>query len=182
MLTSSVMAWGCVAAGATIVAIGGICWVRDLARRRPWADVLDNIEPPRVAMPLRCICEARFSFCDCAIDGKRNPRGAGRARMMQRERNIAEAVRTGIPCRPIVGGKHQGYNCAECGRGPCHGADRVAPPPSWREMLERVDRETPPLVVRRDLDATPWACPVGVCTEPQGCTTPRVCRAVEAQR
>lgn len=97
------------AAGATIVAFAGGLWLRDLARRRPWVDVLDMIEPPRipttgsgvkpplsrsirisrdiatdrieipVAMPLRCICSSRMGMCDCAIDGVRNPRGAGRA-------------------------------------------------------------------------------------------------------
>lgn len=70
----------CVAAGATILTVAGALWVRDVARRRPFADVLDNIEPPRVVMPLRCICPARLPFCGCAIDGVRNPRGAGRAR------------------------------------------------------------------------------------------------------
>lgn len=100
------------AAGATIVAFAGGLWLRNLARRRPWADVLDMIapEPPQipttgsgvkpparsirvsrdiatdrieipVAMPLRCICSSRMGMCDCAIDGVRNPRGAGRARM-----------------------------------------------------------------------------------------------------
>lgn len=70
------------AAGATIVAFAGGLWLRNLARRRPWADVLDMIapEPPRVVVPLRCICTARLGFCDCAIDGVRNPRGAGRGR------------------------------------------------------------------------------------------------------
>jgi len=43
----------------------------------------------------------------------------------QRERNIARAVHTGIPCRPIVGGKHDGTECAACGRGPCLGVSRV---------------------------------------------------------
>jgi hypothetical protein len=43
----------------------------------------------------------------------------------ERERNIARAVRTGIPCRPIVGGKHTGAECEACGRGPCLGVSRV---------------------------------------------------------
>lgn len=80
------------AAGATIVATAGGLWLRNLARRRPWADVLDMIEappvprtgsgvtPPKIVMPLRCICSGRRSFCDCEVDGVRNPRGAGRAR------------------------------------------------------------------------------------------------------
>lgn len=76
----SAIGFGFVAAGATLVAFGGICWGRQLARRRPWADVLDMIEPPRVVMPLRCVCTARLPFCSCAVDGGRNPRGAGRAR------------------------------------------------------------------------------------------------------
>jgi hypothetical protein len=68
------------AVGAMLIAAGGSCALIQWMRRRPWADVLDMIEPPRVVMPLRCICTGRRSFCDCAIDGVRNPRGAGRAR------------------------------------------------------------------------------------------------------
>jgi hypothetical protein len=82
------------AAGAMLIALGGSGALIQWMRRRPWADVLDMIEPqppqlprtgsgvkpPLVVMPLRCICTARLSFCDCAIDGVRNPRGAGRAR------------------------------------------------------------------------------------------------------
>jgi hypothetical protein len=72
------------AAGATLIAIGGSGALIRWMRRRPWADVLDMIEPPRVAMPMRCTCAGRRSFCDCAIDGVRNPRGAGRARIEPR--------------------------------------------------------------------------------------------------
>jgi hypothetical protein len=126
--------WGLIAAGAVLCALGGFSALAHLMRRRPWVDVLDMIEaqPPRtgsgvkspaIVMPLRCICTARRSFCDCAVDGVRNPRGAGRARMAQRERNIADAVRTGIPCRPIAN-THDVY-CGACGEGPCRGVDRV---------------------------------------------------------
>jgi hypothetical protein len=70
------------AAGATLIATGGSLALIRWMRRRPCADVLDMIEhaPPRSVVPLRCICAARRSYCDCAIDGVRNPRGAGRAR------------------------------------------------------------------------------------------------------
>jgi hypothetical protein len=70
------------AAGVMLIAFGGSVALIRWMRRRPWADVLDMIEPqpPLVVVPLRCICTARLSFCDCAIDGVRNPRGAGRAR------------------------------------------------------------------------------------------------------
>jgi hypothetical protein len=44
-----------------------------------------------------------------------------------REANIAEAVATGIPCRPI--GEHRiglsDFFCAACYRGPCCGVTRV---------------------------------------------------------
>lgn len=78
------------AAGATLIATGGSWALIRWMRRRPWVDVLDMVEappvprtgsgvkPPQVVMPLRCICTARRSFCECAIDGVRNPRGAGR--------------------------------------------------------------------------------------------------------
>jgi hypothetical protein len=70
------------AAGATLIALGGSGALIRWMRRRPWADVLDMIEPapPQIVVPLRCICTGRRSFCDCSIDGVRNPRGAGRAR------------------------------------------------------------------------------------------------------
>ncbi|MGX9947288.1 hypothetical protein [Bradyrhizobium sp. BTAi1] len=69
------------AGAAIIVTIGGI-WARDaLTRRRP-GDVLDYIEPaPALWLAtLRCTCTARLGECACAVDGVRNPRGAGRAR------------------------------------------------------------------------------------------------------
>jgi hypothetical protein len=34
--------------------------------------------------PLRCTCAARLGECECAVDGVRNPRGAGRGRMQTR--------------------------------------------------------------------------------------------------
>jgi hypothetical protein len=69
-----------IAVGLLLALGGALEW---MCRRRG-ADVLDMIEPPRVAMPLRCTCTGRRSFCDCAIDGVRNPRGAGRARIEAR--------------------------------------------------------------------------------------------------
>lgn len=71
---------GFVAAGCTLVALGGLYALTNWLRRRPWADVLDNIEPPHVVMPMRCICASRMGWCGCAVDGIRNPRGAGRGR------------------------------------------------------------------------------------------------------
>lgn len=68
--------WGLIAVGG-LLALGGLAL--ELVRRRR-GDVFDHIEPPRVAMPMRCICTARLSCCSCAVDGVRNPRGAGRAR------------------------------------------------------------------------------------------------------
>jgi hypothetical protein len=65
-----------IAAGLLLALWGALEWVG----WRRCADVLDMIEPPRVAMPMRCTCTGRRSFCDCAIDGVRNPRGAGRGR------------------------------------------------------------------------------------------------------
>lgn len=118
------LALALMAAGATLIALGGSGALIRWMRRRPCADVLDMIEPPRVVMPLRCICTGRRSYCDCAIDGVRNPRGAGRGRIDRREYNIAEAVRTGAPCRPT---RYHGTTiCEVCGLGPCHGADRVS--------------------------------------------------------
>lgn len=70
------------AAGVGIVLTLGGVLAREGLRRRPWADVLDMVEPepPKVVKPLRCICTARLSFCQCEVDGVRNPRGAGRGR------------------------------------------------------------------------------------------------------
>lgn len=78
------------AAGVGIVLTLGGCWAREGWRRRPWVDVLDMVEPspPVVIKPLRCICAARLSFCACAIDGERNPRGAGRGRFRAGETEI----------------------------------------------------------------------------------------------
>ncbi|WP_316234994.1 MULTISPECIES: hypothetical protein [unclassified Bradyrhizobium] len=75
-----------VAAGATLVVVVGGMWGRDvLARRRPRRDVFDFIEPPRLWLaPVRCTCSARLKECACALDGVRNPRGAGRARTRPR--------------------------------------------------------------------------------------------------
>jgi hypothetical protein len=54
--------------------------------RRP-ADVLDLIEPPLIVpdapgalIIFDCCCSARLPSCLCAVDGVRNPRGAGRGR------------------------------------------------------------------------------------------------------
>lgn len=76
------------AAGVGIVLTLGGCWAREGWRRRPWVDVLDMVapSPPVVIKPLRCVCAARLSFCACAIDGVRNPRGAGRGRCRRIER------------------------------------------------------------------------------------------------
>lgn len=74
------VAVGMVAAGVLLALGGAFEWVR----RRRGDDVFSRLEPPYVAMPLRCICSARRPFCDCAIDGRRNPRGAGRARPQMR--------------------------------------------------------------------------------------------------
>lgn len=79
---SVLLGWGLVAVGGLLALGGALAGALEWVRRRPWADVLDMIEPPRVVMPLRCICTGRRSFCDCAIDGVRNPRGAGRARIV----------------------------------------------------------------------------------------------------
>jgi len=82
------------AAGVGIVLTLGGVLAREGLRRRPWADVLDMVEAPplprtgsgvslpmpQVVKPLRCICTARLSFCQCEVDGVRNPRGAGRGR------------------------------------------------------------------------------------------------------
>lgn len=47
-------------------------------------------------------------------------------RDLNRERNIAKAVRTGIPCRPVRGVAPEWHTrCEVCGRGPCQGVDRV---------------------------------------------------------
>jgi hypothetical protein len=42
------IAWACVGAGALLVALGVISAVCRWACRRPWADVFDYVEPPRV--------------------------------------------------------------------------------------------------------------------------------------
>lgn len=149
----------CVAAGATILTVAGALWVRDVARRRPFADVLDNIEPPRVVMPLRCICPARLPFCGCAIDGVRNPRGAGRARQIEG----ADRMTGGA----LLVSRGRAWLLQDAIR---------------RQLGENIDGSPRRETLVRDLDAEPWGCPVGVCKAPDGCTTPRVCRAVEALR
>jgi hypothetical protein len=115
---------------AAMLAIGaGLGWCAAFVLYRtfsahPADDVMQQVQDasppiPTTGAPLRCICAGRRerNWCNCAMNGERNP-------LVVREANIAEAVRTGTPCRPFIGldGRR---TCSACGRGPCVGADRV---------------------------------------------------------
>ncbi|EDG7819936.1 hypothetical protein [Bradyrhizobium sp.] len=100
------LGWGAVLVGGALVVIGWFAFRADRNRVRvadPFADPFGDVPafPPRVD-PVASI------------------------RDLNRERNIAKAVRTGIPCRPVAGVVPEWHTrCEVCGRGPCQGVERV---------------------------------------------------------
>ncbi|WP_315772953.1 MULTISPECIES: hypothetical protein [unclassified Bradyrhizobium] len=82
-VSGDAIALSSVVAGLLLLAFVVGVW----ASRRP-VDVLDLLEGPPDITPdapgpliiLGCCCSARLPSCFCAVDGFRNPRGAGRGR------------------------------------------------------------------------------------------------------
>jgi hypothetical protein len=77
--------------GAALI-VGGVVILGGALLRRCHAagDVFNHLEPrlptpPPIATVMRCTCPARLGLCDCAVDGVRNPRGAGRGRVAMQD-------------------------------------------------------------------------------------------------
>ena len=119
MTALETVAAGAVLVGGALVVIGWFAFRADRNRVRV-ADPFSEPFGDAPALPMLGDLVDRLGAKPPHVD----PVAA--IRDLNRERNIAKAVRTGIPCRPVRGVAPEWQTrCEVCGRGPCQGVERV---------------------------------------------------------